>query len=150
MLIVVDAHSGVPVYRQLMDQIRFHVASGLLKPGDELPSTRALSAELGINPMTISKAYSLLERDAVIERRPGRPLIVRALEADRAQQAKIDRLRQSLVVTVTMVRQLGIDPAEALRLYADLLASPVEAAGTVRASDEHGSSPRSDGTGPSL
>ena len=150
MLIVVDAHSGVPVYRQLMDQIRFHVASGLLRPGDELPSTRALSAELGINPMTISKAYSLLERDAVIERRPGRPLIVRALDADRAQQAKIDRLRESLAATVTMVRQLGIDPAEALRLYADLLASPVEPAGTVRASDEPGSSPRSDGTGSPL
>ena len=40
MLIVVDPHSGVPVYRQLMDQVKFHVASGLLKPGDELPSTR--------------------------------------------------------------------------------------------------------------
>ncbi len=54
MLIVVDPHSGVPVYRQLMDQIKFHVATGLLNPGEELPSTRALSAELGINPMTIS------------------------------------------------------------------------------------------------
>jgi DNA-binding transcriptional MocR family regulator len=65
MLIVVDPHSGVPVYRQLMDQIRFHIASGLLKPGDELPSTRALSTELGVNPMTVSKAYSFLERSCV-------------------------------------------------------------------------------------
>ena len=143
MLIVVDAHSGVPVYRQLMDQIRFHVASGLMKPGDELPSTRALSAELGINPMTISKAYSLLEREAVIERRPGRPLVVRAQEADRAQEQKLDRLRESLAATVTMVRQLGIDPTEALHLYATLLAAPAPA-------EADGAPPRSGSAGPSF
>ena len=72
MILVVDPHSGIPVYRQLVEQIRFHVASGLLKPGDEVPSTRALSARLGINPMTISKAFVLLEEDGVLERRPGR------------------------------------------------------------------------------
>ena len=49
MLISIDHHSGVPVYRQLMDQIKFHIATGLLKPGDELPSTRVLSAQLGVN-----------------------------------------------------------------------------------------------------
>jgi GntR family transcriptional regulator len=143
MLIVVDAHSGVPVYRQLMDQIRFHIASSLMKPGDELPSTRALSAELGINPMTISKAYSLLEREAVIERRPGRPLVVRPQAADRAQEQKLDRLRESLAATVTMVRQLGIDPAEALRLYAEMLAAPAPA-------EADGTPPRPEGAGPSL
>jgi GntR family transcriptional regulator len=143
MLIVVDAHSGVPVYRQLMDQIRFHIASGLMKPGDELPSTRALSAELGINPMTISKAYSLLEREAVIERRPGRPLVVRAQEADRVREQRLDRLRESLVATVTMVRQLGIEPAEALRLYATMLAAP-------DAAEADGAPPRSESAGPSF
>ena len=75
MLISVNPHSGVPVYRQLMDQIKFHIASGLMKPGDELPSTRMLSSELGVNPMTISKAYSFLEKEGIVERRPGRPLI---------------------------------------------------------------------------
>jgi len=42
-----------------MDQIKFHIASGLIKPGDPLPSTRALSAELGLNPMTVSKGVQL-------------------------------------------------------------------------------------------
>jgi len=128
MLIVVDPHSGVPVYRQLMDQIRFHAASGLLEPGEELPSTRALSAELGINPMTISKAYGLLEREGVIERRPGRPLVVSAVEGDRARRRKLDRLRETLAPTVTMARQLGIDPADALRTFADMLREPDTAA----------------------
>jgi GntR family transcriptional regulator len=121
MLIVVDPHSGVPVYRQLMDQIKFHVASGLLRPGDELPSTRALSAELGVNPMTVSKAYSYLEREDVIDRRPGRPLVVKAQTADAALAQRRERLRESLAPGVTAARQLGIAPDEAARLFRELL-----------------------------
>lgn len=121
MLIVVDPHSGVPVYRQLMDQVKFHVASGLLKPGDELPSTRALSSQLGVNPMTISKAYSYLEKEQVVERRPGRPLVVKALERNKIRDQKIERLRESLTNTVTVVRQLGIDADQATRVFRELL-----------------------------
>jgi GntR family transcriptional regulator len=121
MLIVVDPHSGVPVYRQLMDQIKFHISTGLLEPGNELPSTRALSAELGINPMTISKAYSFLERDGVVERRPGRPLVVKSQTDEQVQERKIDQLRESLTQTVTIIRQLGINHDEALKVFIDLL-----------------------------
>ena len=126
MLIVVDPHSGVPVYRQLMDQIKFHVATGILQPGDELPSTRALSAELGINPMTISKAYSYLERDQVVERRPGRPLVVRPLDKETIRDKKIDQLREHLTPTVRMVKQLGINDNEAIRIFIDLLSNAGE------------------------
>jgi len=121
MLIVVDPQSGVPIYRQLMDQIRFHIASGLLRPGDELPSTRSLSAELGVNPMTISKAYSFLERDAVIERRPGRPLIVAELAAGEMREEKMDQLRETLAPSVTVIRQLGVPREEALAVFGEML-----------------------------
>jgi GntR family transcriptional regulator len=121
LLIVVDPHSGVPVYRQLMDQVKFHVASGLLKPGDELPSTRTLSAQLGVNPMTISKAYSFLERDQVVERRPGRPLVVKPVDGDRIRDRKVEQVRESLAATVTMVKQLGVDPEEAVAIFRELL-----------------------------
>jgi GntR family transcriptional regulator len=123
MLIVVDPHSGVPVYRQLMDQIRFHISTGLIVPGEELPSTRALSAELGINPMTISKAYSYLERDGVVERRPGRPLIVSEIDDDDARARKIDQLREALASSATMARQLGITQDEAVRVFEELFRS---------------------------
>jgi GntR family transcriptional regulator len=122
MLILVDPHSGVPVYRQLMDQIKFHIASGMLQPGDELPSTRALSSELGVNPMTISKAYSFLEREQVVERRPGRPLIVRAIPTTQIRDRKAEQLRDSLAAAVKVVRQLGIDRDEALRVFRELMA----------------------------
>jgi GntR family transcriptional regulator len=122
MLIVVDPHSGVPVYRQLMDQVKFHVASGLLAPGDELPSTRALSMQLGINPMTISKAYSYLEREDVVERRPGKPLVVKAFAGDEIMAKKFDRLRESLRPVATMVKQLGIEAKDAQEIFARALA----------------------------
>ena len=121
MLIVVDPQSGVPVYRQLMDQIRFHVASGLLNPGDELPSTRSLSSELGVNPMTVSKAYGFLERDGVVVRRPGRPLVVAALAAGEMREEKAEQLREALAPTVTVVRQLGVPREEALEVFGELL-----------------------------
>lgn len=121
MLIAVDPHSGVPVYRQLMDQIKFHIASGMLKSGDELPSTRTLSSELGVNPMTISKAYSFLEKEEVVERRPGRPLVVKAVGSDQMENRKLDRFRESLAAVVTMARQLGIDPEEAVKIFREML-----------------------------
>lgn len=123
MLIVVDPHSGVPVYRQLMDQIKFHVATGLLSPGDELPSTRALSAELGINPMTISKAYSFLEKEEIVERRPGRPLVVKTQDTEGMKDRKIEQLRENLAPTVRMVKQLGINDNEAIRIFVDMLSN---------------------------
>ena len=63
----VNPSSGLPLYRQIMDQVRQLVAAGRLVPGNFLPSTRQLAQQLQINPMTVSKAYSLLEREGVIE-----------------------------------------------------------------------------------
>jgi GntR family transcriptional regulator len=123
MLIVVDPHSGVPVYRQLMDQVKLHIASGALEPGHELPSTRVLSSELGVNPMTVSKAYSYLERDGIVERRPGRPLVVKPFEGERLHDRKLEQLRGSLAPSVRIVRQLGIDWERALGTFGELLAA---------------------------
>jgi DNA-binding transcriptional regulator YhcF (GntR family) len=125
MLLIVDRHNGIPAYRQLMDQIRFQVASGVLAAGAELPSTRALSAELGLNPMTISKAYAYLEREGLLERRPGRPLVVRELAIEN-EQPQLDELRRALAPLVTIVRQLGVDNERAQELFGELLAEARE------------------------
>ncbi len=121
MIIVVDPHSGVPVYRQLISQIKFHVASGLLRPGDELPSTRSLSARLGVNPMTVSKAFRRLEQEGVVERRPGLPLVVRALPAAALESNRLAQLRASLGPVATRARQLGVDAVDAIELFRSLL-----------------------------
>ena len=113
MLITIDVHSGVPAYRQLMDQIRLQVAGGRLRPGEEIPSTRALSAELGLNPMTISRAYALLEEEGILERRPGLPLVVRARSGAASTTARSAQFTKALRPMASMARQLGISGKEA-------------------------------------
>src|SRR5262249_23891521 len=66
-----DPKSGVPIYRQIQDQVRFGVASGLLSPGEQLPTVRALAVELKVNPNTVIKAYSDLEREGLISSEQG-------------------------------------------------------------------------------
>ena len=121
MLISIDHHSGVPVYRQMMDQIKFHITSGLIRPGEKLPATRSLSAQLGVNPMTVSKAYGYLEAEGVVERRRGRPLTVSHLRSEQIHVQKLDRFRQSLTAVVAMARQLGIERSQALEVFGQMM-----------------------------
>jgi len=120
-LLSIDLHNGVPAYRQIMDQIKLQIATGLLPPGSELPSTRALSAELALNPMTISKAYGLLEHDGVLERRRGQTLIVRERPAAAQQTARLEPLRQHLTTAAHLAKQLDVPPAQAVKLFRELL-----------------------------
>src|SRR5829696_5019926 len=75
----VSPTSGVPIYRQLLDQIRSQIASGRLPADSFLPSVRQLAQQLQVNPMTVSKAYSLLERDGLVELLRGQGMRVKSL-----------------------------------------------------------------------
>lgn len=78
LLFQIHPSSGVPIYRQLMDQVRAQIGAGRLAEGEMLPSVRQIAEDLEINPMTVSKAYSLLERDGVLERIRGQGMRVAA------------------------------------------------------------------------
>lgn len=117
----VDANSGVPIFRQLMDQVKLHIASGALKPGDELPSIRHLSVPLGVNPMTISKAYNLLVRENVLERRPGLPLVVAQLEEGAVERSRTAQLREGLKPAVRLSRQLQLAVEDAVQVFREML-----------------------------
>lgn len=89
-------HSGVPIYRQIQDQVRFGISAGRLKPGEQLPTVRALAVELSVNPNTVIKAYTELEREGVLTSEQGSgtfvaPQPVTALPAAE-RQAKLDAL----------------------------------------------------------
>ena len=120
-LFVIDHHNGVPAYRQVMDQVKFQIATGVLEAGAEVASTRALSAALGLNPMTVSKAYSLLERDGILERRRGQNLVVRARSSADTQTARTEPLRHHLVAAATMARQLGLSTKDAVQIFRETL-----------------------------
>jgi GntR family transcriptional regulator len=74
----IDERCGVPVYRQMMDQFKYYVAGGTLRPGDQIPSIRELAAALAVNPTTVVKAYTELERAGVIEKRHGKGAFISA------------------------------------------------------------------------
>lgn len=115
-MFILSPHSGVPIYRQLLEQIRRMVASGQLPPGTELPSIRDLGVKHAINPMTISKAYAILEAEGLLERRRGKPMTVanrtrvRSLPAKRLQQ-----LEPHLDQLVLAARQLELSESEVVR-----------------------------------
>ena len=121
MLFHVDPSSGVPIFRQLMDQVKLNIATGALVPGDELPSIRSLSIPLGVNPMTISKAYNLLVHDGVLERRPGLPLIVAALGDQQLNDSRVDQLKKSLNESINLVRALDFEHEAAVDLFRKML-----------------------------
>lgn len=75
---IVQTSSGVPIYRQIMDQVVAAVVSGRAKPGELLPSTRKLAEALEVNMMTVSKAYARLESDGLLTRVRGKGMIVAA------------------------------------------------------------------------
>lgn len=117
MLITLERNSGRPVFRQITDQVRFQVASGILAPGSEIPSTRDLAARLGINPMTVSKAYAALEHEGVLERRPGLALVVRGRNGPAREVEQRVELARILRPAVAAARQLGLSSKEALEVF---------------------------------
>jgi GntR family transcriptional regulator len=118
----INTGSPEPIYRQLIEQVRRRVAAGQLKAGDEIPSVRELAQALAVHPMTISKAYSLLEADGVLERRRGLSMVVAAQhQGARPTADRIELLRPTLTQAAAEARQLELPKAQALQLFKTIL-----------------------------
>ena len=114
--------SPEPIYRQLIEQVRRLVAGGQLRAGDELPSVRELAQALAVNPMTVSKAFGMLEAEGVFERRRGLAMVVatqhrRALPAGERAQL----LRPTLERAAHEAQQLELPAAQALSIFKTVL-----------------------------
>ena len=115
-MFVLKPQSGIPIYRQIVEQVRRMVASGQLSPGAELPSVRDLALEHAVNPMTVSKAYSLLEAEGLLERNRGRPMTV-ASQARNASQLsrRLQQIQPLVEHTVLAAKQLELSEAEVVK-----------------------------------
>lgn len=113
-----NPQGSVPLYRQIVEQVQRLVAGGVWRAGDELPSVRAVAERHAVNPMTVSKAYSLLESEGVLERRRGVGMAVasRPGAAARSDGDRLALLAPTLDSLVQQARQLGISAA-ALRAH---------------------------------
>jgi len=113
--------AGAPIYRQLMEQVKFQLASGRLAPGDVLPSVRDTAQELEINPMTVSKAYSLLEREGVLARDRGQGMRVVGPVAKGGIKERREELKTLLKDVVVKAHQLDFDTDEVIGLLKPML-----------------------------
>ena len=117
--------STEPIYRQLVEQVRRLVAGGQLAPGDALPSVREVALQLAVNPMTVSKAYGLLELESLLERRRGVGMLVADRPRKRSGEgdinARLALLRPTLERAAREARELELDPDTVLSLFKNLL-----------------------------
>jgi GntR family transcriptional regulator len=121
MQIAIDVQDALPVFAQLIRQIRAAVLGGQLQPGAGLPAIRQLAADLQINPNTVAKAYALLERDAVIETRGRHGSFV---HPDARQHSLVDLPSQAtaaLTQTVTELRAKGLTDSEIRIAFANVM-----------------------------
>ncbi len=119
MILDLDLHGGVPIYRQVMDQVRRQILLGHLAPGAQIESVKSLSSRLKVNPMTISKAYGFLVEEGVVERRRGVGLFVRAIRKDVKRRQQDRMLDGAMSKVAALAVQMGIGEEQAVRLFAD-------------------------------
>ena len=127
--ITINLTDGVPIYRQIVNQVKYLVASGLLLPGEELPPIRTLALQLKVTPNTIVKAYGELEIAGVIQKRQGsgtfisegRPQQVALRERRRVIEQRIDAL-------LAEAHQLNFTAEEILRMVRERRAAMDESA----------------------
>jgi GntR family transcriptional regulator len=115
---LIDSASRSPICRQLSNQIREAVARGRLQPEERLPSVRELSRSLVVNPNTIARVYTELERDGVLNTRPGLGVFVAHPRADLTRKVRKERLQESLDRFLTEAVHLGFTAEEVLALAA--------------------------------
>jgi GntR family transcriptional regulator len=113
--------SGVPIYRQLAEQVRRHAATGRLQAGDFVPSVRQVAQELQVNPMTVSKAYSILEREGVLENVRGQGMRLRSPSGNGSVCDRRQALKPLLEQVAATAYQLSLSPRDVMRLLEPLL-----------------------------
>jgi GntR family transcriptional regulator len=114
-MFILNPHASVPIYQQLVEQVRRLVAGGQLAPGAELPSVRDMAQEHTVHPMTISKAYSLLETEGILERQRGKPMRVAPLKKNQASTAaRLKQIEPQLDALALSARQLELSPEEVI------------------------------------
>ena len=119
-----DLHSGMPVYRQVIDQVRGGIASGLLEAGDQLPTVRQLAVDLAINPNTVVRAYRELEFGGLLETHQGTGTFITAQKMKRADAERERQLAQIVADCVSRAGAAGFTVDELIEQLRGLASEP--------------------------
>jgi len=112
----IQFQDGVPIYLQVMQQIKYLVASGRLQPGDELPSIRALAEQLVVNPNTIARAYRELEVAGVVEKRRTAGTYIAETGSPLARKERMKQLKERVDQLLVEAFQMGFELDEVIKL----------------------------------
>jgi DNA-binding transcriptional regulator YhcF (GntR family) len=126
----ISANDGLPIYLQIVNQVKYLVASGRLAPGEELPAIRVLAEQLVVNPNTVARAYRELEIAGVVEKRRTAGTYVSGAGSPLARRERLKILTERVDALLAEARQLGVrtdDVVELIRRRDDKL-EPVEEA----------------------
>lgn len=115
----IDPSSRLPIYRQLGNQIREAVARGRLRPGEQLASVRELSRTLVVNPNTVARVYTELEREGVLHTRQGLGVFVAEPKAELTKRARKEKLHEMLDRLLTEAVYLGFSAEEVVAAVAE-------------------------------
>jgi GntR family transcriptional regulator len=122
MIARIDFQSGVPVYLQIVQQVKVAAATGLIRPGDPLPSVRALAEDLRINRNTVARAYAELESESVIETRQGSGCFLKDGGASPLRKSvRSGRLAEALDAVIIQAHHLQISDTELQSLLIERL-----------------------------
>jgi len=122
MIARIHFHSGMPVYLQIVQQVKAAAATGLIRPGDPLPSVRALAEDLRINRNTVARAYSELESESVIETRQGSGCFLKDGGASPLRKSvRSGRLAEAFDAVIVQAHHLQISDAELQSLLVERL-----------------------------
>jgi GntR family transcriptional regulator len=116
MQIHISSHDGVPIYIQIVNQVKHLVASGRLAPGDEIPPMRVLAEKLVVNPNTVARAYLELERAGVVTKRHGSGTYVSETPSSLSRREKFKALTQRADALLVEAGHLDIDLNEVIAL----------------------------------
>ena len=122
-----DLHSGVPVYRQLIDQVRGGIASGMLSAGDQLPTVRQLAVDLAINPNTVVRAYRELELGGLLETHQGTGTFISTQKMKRTDAQRERQLAQIVGDCVSRAGAAGFTVDDLIEALRGLASAPVRA-----------------------
>jgi GntR family transcriptional regulator len=133
--ITINLTDGVPIYRQIVNQVKYLVASGLLSPGEELPPIRTLALQLKVTPNTIVKAYDELESSGVVHKRRGSGTFVSEGRLQLALRERRRIIEQRIDGLLTEAHQLNFTGEDILRMLRERRAA-MEAGATTTESEE--------------
>jgi GntR family transcriptional regulator len=119
-----DLHSGMPVYRQIIDQVRGGIASGALASGDQLPTVRQLAVDLEINPNTVVRAYRELELGGLLETHQGTGTFISAQKMKRKDEERERQLAQIVGDCVSRAGAAGFKLDELIEELRTLASEP--------------------------